>query len=98
MAVAPTPDNFRAEIARRNLRRAELCVLIGMNPTAWSQFVSGTRPLQGWAAHNIGFAINTACKLKVIDVDMEIGVRTPPRPGKQTGWRKLGTTPSVRQR
>lgn len=96
MAIAPTPENFRAEMARHGLTRKELCESIGMHPNQWSQYVTGTRPLQGWAAHNIAYAINQAAGLKVLDVDMTQGLRTPPRAGKKRGWRKVPTIKALR--
>ena len=88
MALAPTPENFRAEIARYSLSRNELCSLIGMHPDVWSRFVTGRRPLQGWAAHNIGWAINTATGRYLIDVTKGVGVLPAPRSGRSAGWNR----------
>jgi hypothetical protein len=97
MALAPTPENFRAEIARHLLSRRVICQVIGMNPNLFSQFVSGTKPLQGWAAHNIGIGINAVTGLKLIDVDMARGVVEPPPSGRRAGWnRPSAVDPSLR--
>jgi hypothetical protein len=71
--LAPTPENFRAEIARHYLDRASICQHNGMHPNELSMYINGVRPLTGWAAHNIGYAINRATDMMIFDVDMSKG-------------------------
>jgi hypothetical protein len=86
MALAPLPENFRSEMARHRLKRADVCRHINMNETMFSGFLSGDRPLAGWAAHNIGFGLNIATGLRVIDVDMNRGL-IHIKPGRRKGMR-----------
>lgn len=86
MALAPLPENFRSEMARHRLKRADVCSHIGMNETMFSSFLNGSRPLPGWAAHNIGFGLNIATGLRVIDVDMNRGLVLV-KPGRRRGRR-----------
>ncbi len=65
---------MRSEMARRKLKRADVCDRIGMNPNALTLYLNELRPLTAWAAHNIGYGINAACGLFVMHVDMSIGV------------------------
>jgi hypothetical protein len=76
---AITPENLRAEMYRHQLTRAAICALIGMHPNALSMYLNGVRPLSGWAAHNIGWAMNTTTGLMLFDIDMAIGPIEPPR-------------------
>jgi len=54
----PTPDNLRAEMARHHVTRAAIGQRIAMHVNLLSMYLTGHRPLQSWAAHNIGCAIN----------------------------------------
>lgn len=75
---AVTPENLRAEISRHLLDRQSICDQIGMHVNALSMYVNGIRPIPGWAAHNMGWAINTVTGLLLFDVDMQIGpLETP---------------------
>lgn len=74
-----TPENLRAEMYRHKLTRAAVCDLIGMHVNAFSMYVNGVRPIPGWAAHNMGWAMNTATGLMLFDIDMTIGPLQPPR-------------------
>lgn len=74
MALQPTPANFRAEMARQRLTRDDVCPLIGMNRNTFNMYLNEYRPLQRWAAHNIGVGINRATGRKLIDVDESIGL------------------------
>lgn len=95
MALAPLPENFRSEMARHRLRRTDVCRHIGMNPAMLSSYLTGSRPLTGWAAHNIGFGLNIATGLRVIDVDMNRGLVVV-KPGRRLGQRAV--RPPVRRR
>jgi hypothetical protein len=74
MPSQPTPENLRSEMARRKLKRSDVCEQIGMHPNALTMYLNETRPLTAWAAHNIGYGINAACGLFVVMVDMSVGV------------------------
>jgi hypothetical protein len=76
---AITPENLRAEISRHMLDRQSICDQIGMHVNSLSMYVNGIRPIPGWAAHNLGWAINTVTGLLLFDVDMQIGPLEPPR-------------------
>lgn len=84
MALAPLPENFRSEMARHRLKRLDVCSVIGMNPSMLSAYLTGDRPLSGWAAHNIGFGINVAAGMRLLDVDMNRGVIAV-KPGRRKG-------------
>ena len=86
MALAPLPENFRSEMARYRLKRADVSQHIGMNTSLLSSYLTGSRPLSGWAAHNIGFGINVAAGVRAIDVDMNRGVIVV-KPGRRRGHR-----------
>jgi hypothetical protein len=90
MALQPTPENFRAEIARFYLTRADVCEPIGMNLNTLTMYVNGVRPLTGWAAHNIGYGINKATGRQLIDVNMARGVLRSP-----VGRRPYADTPAA---
>lgn len=77
MALQVTPANFRAELARLRLGRDDVCPLIDMNRNTFNMFVNEYRPLQHWAAHNIGVGINKAAGRMIFDVDMSIGLLHP---------------------
>jgi hypothetical protein len=81
MALHPTAENFRSEIARWRLRREDICQHIGMNHNTMTMYVNGVRPLADWAAHNIGLGINRATGRRLFNVDESLGVRhyTPGR-------------------
>lgn len=88
MAVAPTPENFRAAMAYYTLSRDDVCSRIDMNPRMFSQLVHGSKPLMGWAAHNIGVGINLAVGKRLIDVDMDRGILPSPPRGRPSRWNK----------
>lgn len=90
MALQPTPENFRAEIARFGLTRADVCESIGMNVNTLTMYVNGVRPLTGWAAHNIGYGINKATRRQLIDVNMGRGVLRP-----TVGRKPYASTPAA---
>jgi hypothetical protein len=79
LMLAITPDNLRAEIYRHRLDRESICEPIGMHVNALSMYVNGLRPIPGWAAHNIGWAINATTGIRIFDIDMDIGPVEPPR-------------------
>lgn len=79
MALSPTPENFRGEIARQRLTRKDVCQHIGMNVNTLTMFTSGVRPLTSWAAHNIGWAINYETDKNLFAVNMDAGPMVPPR-------------------
>lgn len=86
MALAPLPENFRSEMARFQVNRVSIATIIKMNPSVLSGYLTGTRPLTGWAAHNIGFGINVATGRRLIDVDMNRGL-VKAKPGRRLGMR-----------
>ena len=86
MPLICTPENFRAEFARFKLTRESLCRHIGMHRNTFSMFMNGVRPLQGWAAHNIGLAFNIETGKKLFDVDESVGLRKG-RAGRKPGYR-----------
>jgi hypothetical protein len=53
-----------------------------MNPNMLSGYLTGKRPLTGWAAHNIGVGINLIAGVRLIDVDMNRGV-IKAKPGRR---------------
>lgn len=97
MALAPTPENFRAEMARHCLTRRDICDVIGMNPNLFSGFVNGTRPLMGWAAHNIGYGINLVTGLRLLDVDQGVGVLPAPPRGRPQRWNRPDAVDPLRR-
>jgi hypothetical protein len=97
MALAPTPENFRAEFARHCLTRRLVADLIDMHPNMLTGFVTGNRVLRGWAAHNIGIGINLATGLRLIDVDESIGLLPPPPRGRPKGYRQPTTVDPTRR-
>lgn len=94
--IAPTPDNFRAEMARHRLNRAAISEAIGMHPNELSMFLNGVRPLAGWAAHNIGWAFNHTTGQMLFGVNMDAGPVTPPKGRPQIRVRL--STPRRRRR
>lgn len=76
---AVTPENLRAEMNRHKLDRQAICDPIGMHVNALSMYANGLRPIPGWAAHNIGWAINATTGIRLFDIDMNIGPLEPPR-------------------
>jgi hypothetical protein len=78
MSLQPTPANLRAEMARFGLKRRDVCEVIGMNVNLLTNYLNELRPLSSWAAHNIGYGINTATGRTLITVDMSRGVVSPP--------------------
>lgn len=97
MALAPTPENFRAELARHCLTRKLVAELIAMHPNLFSQLVNGTKPLRGWQAHNIGLGINLATGLRLIDVDEDAGILPAPPRGRPRGWKRPYTVDPTRR-
>ena len=79
MALALTPENFRAEMSRHMLTRGVICDLIGMNRNQFTNFVNGNTPLTDWAAHNIGYGINLATDMRLFAVDPTLGLLSAPR-------------------
>lgn len=79
MALACTPENFRAEMHRHMLRRADVCNLINMRLNRFTDYVNGNLPLTDWAGHNIGWGINAVTGRRVFAVDDSRGVVIPPR-------------------
>lgn len=94
--LSPTPENFRAEMARHRLTRDALSEIIGMHPNQLSMFLNGVRPLSGWAAHNIGYAFNTTTGQKIFNINMEVGPVKPPMGRPQMRVRLV--TPKRRRR
>lgn len=97
MALAPTPENFRAEIARHMLIRKQIGEAIGMRSNRVVDYVNGVLPLTGWAAHNIGLGINEMTGLRVFDVDEEKGFIRPKRgrPARLRSGSGIGLDPYV---
>lgn len=86
MALAPTPENFRAEMARFGITRTQLFTAIKMNRSNLSQYLTGSKQLPGWAAHNIGMGINILTGLRLLDVDDARGLLDPPPSGRPPRW------------
>lgn len=86
MALAPTPENFRMEIARHRLSQRALAASIGMNPDQLRMILSEAKPLYRWAAHNIGLSINQATGTYTFAVNTEIGLLPPPPRGRPRGY------------
>lgn len=88
MLTPLTAENFRSYIARYRLKREEIGSLIGMNLNLLSMYTNEGRKMPGWAAHNIGYAINTLTGKNIFAVDMRLGVLPPMRnwePGQTWG-------------
>lgn len=88
MALAPIPDNFRAEMARFGITRMKLYQAIKMNRSNLSQYLTGSKQLPGWAAHNIGLGINLLTGLRLLDVDESKGLVDAPPAGRPPKWNK----------
>lgn len=98
MALAPTPENFRAEMARFGIKRIELYTTIKMNRSNLSQYVSGSKQLPGWAAHNIGMGINLLTGLRLIDVDDARGLLVAPPSGRPPRWNRPSEMDPMRRK
>jgi hypothetical protein len=98
LALSPTPENFRVEIARYRLSKRELAEAIGMHPTLLARFLSGTKPLYRWAAHNIGTGINLLTGERVMNVDAELGLLPPPPRGRPRAYNQPDAIDPMRQR
>lgn len=97
MALHPTPENFRAQIAKNMLSRGAVCDIIGMNRNQLTNYINGNIPLTGWAAHNIGYGINMATSSRLFSVDESLGLITP-RPGRPAGIRSDSPSLELYQR
>ena len=87
MAIVPSAENVRSEMARHRLSREAVCDPIGMHRNQFSMFANGVRPMTGWAAHNIGWSINQTTGMKIFDVDMDQGpVRAPRGRPHRRAW------------
>lgn len=71
--IQPSLPNFRAEIARYKISRADICAHIDIHPNQLSNLLGGKRPISFAAAHNLGYAINKATGLQIFNVDMSAG-------------------------
>ena len=72
--ITPSPDNFRAEMARHRLTRTIVAELLGMHVNQLSMYVTELVPLPFWARHNIAYAINRATGLRIFEVEMGRGL------------------------
>lgn len=90
MALACTPENFRAEIGRHLLTRRVVSEVIGLTPNRFTDYVNGTKPMPDWAAHNIGWAINSVTGLRLFGVDQSLGVIKPKRGRPVTNGEGMG--------
>ena len=97
MALAPTPENFRAEMARFNIKRKDLASAIHMNRGSLSEYLTGTMQLTGWAAHNIGMGINILTGYRLLDVDDALGLITAPPRGRPPRWNNPATMDPMRK-
>lgn len=77
MALHPTPENFRAQMAKNMLTRKAVCELIGMNVNQFTNYVNGNVPLTGWAAHNIALGLNYATESRLFNIDERLGLMIP---------------------
>lgn len=95
MALHVTPENIRAEISRHLLVRRDIADEIQMNPRQLTNYVNGTTPLPGWAAHNLGLAINILTGMRIFDIDPELGYLRPKlgRPPLRTRQWGMGLEP-----
>lgn len=87
MALHPSSENLRAELARFMIRQYEITEVIGMKQSMLSDFLTGRRRLTGWAAHNIGWGINHVTGKQLLAVDMELGLLKPKK-GRRPGYQR----------
>jgi hypothetical protein len=73
-------------MARFKIRRKDLYEAIKMNRSSLSQYLSESKQLPGWAAHNIGMGINILTGLRLLDVDDTKGLLDPPPAGRPPKW------------
>lgn len=100
-AITPTAEHFRMEIARFQLRRNDICEVIGMNPNLLTHFVTEARTLPFWAAHNIAYGINVVTGKMIFNVQMDLGVLKPkrqPRPRQPRDPRASVRLPTPKRR
>lgn len=90
--LVPSAENLRAEISRYQLSREAIGGVIGMHPNQLSMYVTGSRTMTEWAAHNIGWSINHLTKLRLFAVDMKLGPLEPPR-GRPGSYTRLDDLP-----
>jgi transcriptional regulator with XRE-family HTH domain len=69
MSIQCIADNFRAELARNQIPPRELADVIGMNRQQLSSYLSGSRVMRPWVAHNIGLGLNRMLGRYVFAVD-----------------------------
>lgn len=98
MALAPTPENFRAEMARFGVSRTQLFSAIKMNRSNLSQYLTGSKQLPGWAAHNIGMGINIITGLRLLDVDDARGLLPAPPSGRPPRWNRPSEMDPMRKK
>lgn len=72
--ITPSPENFRAEIARHQLTRPLIAELLGMHVNSVSNYVCGYREPAPWLNHNIGYAINRLTGIRIFEVEMGRGI------------------------
>lgn len=66
--LAKTPSNFRAEMARYQILRVDVCDVINMNPAFLSELLNDNVPMFEWAANNIGWAVNHLAETRIFEV------------------------------
>jgi len=90
VALHTTPENFRAEISRHMLVRKHIAEVCRLHPNQLTNYINGNIPLPGWAAHNIGKAINELTTLRLFDVSMELDYIVPVKGRPANRTRQLG--------
>lgn len=94
--LPPIPEHFRAEMARHQITRPEVCEQIGIHVNTFSNALGTYRPMHTWMAHNIGWAINLIVGRRIFDVDMTRGIM--PRPPRILARRPSVNLPVTRRR
>jgi hypothetical protein len=75
-------------MGRFGVTRTALYQAIKMNRSNLSQYLTGSKQLPGWAAHNIGFGINVLTGLRLLEVDESLGLLPAPPAGRPPLWNR----------
>ena len=98
MALAPTPENLRAEIARHRLNKTDLALEIDMHPNLLSMYLNAIRPMHEWAMNNIALGINRMVGAKILATMQDSYMKGRPGPIPGTHYKRSPLRPKAKAR
>ena len=98
MALAPTPENLRAEIARHRINKTDLALEIDMHPNLLSMYLNASRPMHEWAMNNIALGINRMVGVRILATMQDGYMKGRPGPIPGTQYKRSPLRPKAQAR